>query len=362
MSNQLIMNKTLTFVENNLSETLDLEVLSRYNHYSKFHFHRLFASEIGTSIIKYIRLRRVVRSTSMLQSTDISITEVALISGFTNIDTYIRSFKRYYGITPIEYRKLKQQLDDGKEKECTTMLNYFGTIKLCKEEEKVESIQFIEKMMSLSKHAHRYGLFSLEEQLGNEDSLYLKKAVELMVDGTDIQTLKKILINLIEASELTPVELFERVLYLEGVLLIHQGHYPWEIKEILSSYFGEIYMDKIAAHFDIQKNVKESVEKYLDSEVYLSNSLRLENEIKGIDKRSLQRLIRECDEIALAIASLGLNKEIRKDIIDCLSDRNVLIFMEIIDLIEKINLPSIVDSQNAIINVVRKLREENEIK
>ena len=362
MSNQLIIDNTITFVENNLDETLDLEVLARYNHYSKFHFHRLFVCEMGTSVIKYIRRRRIVRSTSMLQSTDISVTEVALISGFTNIDTYIRSFKKHYGVTPIEYRKLKRRLDIKIEKECTTMLNYFETIKLCKEEEKVEGICFIEKMMNLSKQAHRRGLFSLEEQLVNEESAYLKKAVELMIDGIDPHTLRKILINYIDGSELTPVEVLERVIYLEGVLLIHQGHYPWELKKILSSYFGEPYIKKIESHFDNQVNVKESIEKFLESQVYQSNTLRLENELKDFDKRSLQRLIRECDEMTLAISSLGLNKQIRKEIIECLSERNVIIFMEILDLIEGIKLPSIVDSQNEILNVIKKLREQNDIR
>lgn len=362
MGNQQVIDKTITFVENNLSETMDLEILARYNHYSKFHFHRLFASEIGTSIAKYIRVRRVVRSTSMLQVTDISVTEVALISGFTNIDTYTRSFKKHYGVTPIEYRKLKGQLDRKIEKECTTMLNYFEQIKLCSEEEKIASIDCIKQMMNLSKHAHKYGLFSLEEELVNETSPFLSKAIELMVDGIEPQTLRKILINYIEGSKLTPAELLDRVIYLEGVLLIQQGLYPWEIKKILSSYFGETYIQKIALHFDNQINVEESTEKYLESQVYLSNSLHLENELKGFDRRSIQRLIRECDEMTLVISSLGLNKHFRKEIIECLSERNVIIFMEILDLIEGIQLPTIVDSQNEIINVIKKLREDKDIK
>ena len=45
----------------------------------------------------------------LLADMDVPVTEVALRSGFGSIATFNRVFKQYEGVTPTQYRKLKQQ-------------------------------------------------------------------------------------------------------------------------------------------------------------------------------------------------------------------------------------------------------------
>lgn len=102
------MNRVLEYIEHNLSDELKSKDVSNMYHYSNSQFNRIFLSEMGQSVTKYIKLRRIIRSSKNLVLGNDSITQLAFAYGFTNIDTYIRSFKSIYGITPTEYRKVKK--------------------------------------------------------------------------------------------------------------------------------------------------------------------------------------------------------------------------------------------------------------
>lgn len=46
------------------------------------------------------------RVRELLDETDMSVSEIADSLGFSNVDTMIKGFKKYAGITPGKYRKL----------------------------------------------------------------------------------------------------------------------------------------------------------------------------------------------------------------------------------------------------------------
>ena len=47
----------------------------------------------------------------LLAGTDESIDEIVYLTGFSEPSTFYRAFKRWVGMTPIEYRKLKAEED-----------------------------------------------------------------------------------------------------------------------------------------------------------------------------------------------------------------------------------------------------------
>ena len=49
---------------------------------------------------------RLERAEFLLSSTEFSITEISMQSGFNNVSFFIRSFKKAYGLTPLQYRNL----------------------------------------------------------------------------------------------------------------------------------------------------------------------------------------------------------------------------------------------------------------
>ena len=357
-----ISEGTIEYIEHNLCDTLNLDTISNNMNYSKYHFHRLFLSEMGVSVTEYVRRRRVIRSASILVLSDINILTIAYDFGFNNIDTYIRCFKRYYGITPSEYRKLEFKLDKRNQEECNSMKNLEYDLRQCSMEDKRKAIISLEKIIELSRVAHKKGLLTLENIIKRNESIYLFKAIELLLDGTEPQKLREILNNYIMTSNLTPSELLERMIYLEGVLLIQKGEYPWNIRKKLSSYFGEDFIDVLNDHFQTRDDLINKLQEYECEEAISSETKLLDNELKNIDKRSMQRLLRECDIIILAIAFKGSSSQLRRLVIESLPKGRQNIYLEVLELIAKPNVAQIIDSQNEVIKIVRKLRVNKEIK
>ncbi len=98
------ISSTFSYIEDNLEDNLSLVSLSRNSFFSQYHYHRIFLADVGTSIMNYVRSRRISRAFYQLILSDETITDIALNSGFESIDTFTRVFKRFYGITPSEYR------------------------------------------------------------------------------------------------------------------------------------------------------------------------------------------------------------------------------------------------------------------
>ncbi len=74
--------------------------------FSKYHFSRLFKNFTGLSFYKYLNKKRIEHAEELLVDPSLSITEVALQSGFTSLSAFIRMFKQIKDCTPTEFRNL----------------------------------------------------------------------------------------------------------------------------------------------------------------------------------------------------------------------------------------------------------------
>ncbi len=100
------INLTLKYIDNNLDSELSLESLSKVALYSPFHFHRIFKALIGETPNAYIIRKRIEKTASvLLHKKHISITELSLQYGFNSNASFTRAFKKFYGISPSEFRK-----------------------------------------------------------------------------------------------------------------------------------------------------------------------------------------------------------------------------------------------------------------
>jgi DNA gyrase inhibitor GyrI/AraC-like DNA-binding protein len=99
------INYVLDFVEKNLDANLSLEQLSKKAHYSSFHFHRIFSAIVGETVNSFINRKRIERIASiLLVGTNEPISKLAYKYGFNSENSFSRAFKKYYGITPTEFR------------------------------------------------------------------------------------------------------------------------------------------------------------------------------------------------------------------------------------------------------------------
>ncbi len=106
-----ILERVVARVERSLAEPLSLDELSKEAALSKFHLHRVFRALAGIPLAEYVRRRRLAESLAALADPSRSVLEVALESGFSHEQSYIRAFKARWGLTPGSWRTRKPLLE-----------------------------------------------------------------------------------------------------------------------------------------------------------------------------------------------------------------------------------------------------------
>lgn len=105
------VQNSVRYIEENLSEKMEIEELSKIAYLSPFYFQRLFNRLVGKPVMEYIKLRRLANAADyMISNSNSRIIDVALEHGFENHETFTRAFKSTYGMTPENYRSNPRQL------------------------------------------------------------------------------------------------------------------------------------------------------------------------------------------------------------------------------------------------------------
>lgn len=103
-NNKQEIQHSVDYIEKHLCDDIKLNEIARQSHFSEFHFHRLFSKAVGTSVMEYVRLRRLNEAANELTETTEKITDIALKYQFSSAESFSRAFKRIYGKSPREYR------------------------------------------------------------------------------------------------------------------------------------------------------------------------------------------------------------------------------------------------------------------
>ncbi len=99
------ISRVCEYINQNLNETLTLEVMSDVAAFSKYHFHRVFTACTGMSVIKFIQLARLKRASFRLAfEKEKRIIDIALEAGFESSEAFARAFKRTFDQSPSEFR------------------------------------------------------------------------------------------------------------------------------------------------------------------------------------------------------------------------------------------------------------------
>ena len=97
-------NRVFKFIDENLESDLSLNTVSEIAFFSPFHFHRVFKFVTGETLNEYVTRRRVEKSASDLLHKNITATEIAHQHGFSDNSSYSRTFKKYFGVSPTEFK------------------------------------------------------------------------------------------------------------------------------------------------------------------------------------------------------------------------------------------------------------------
>ena len=101
------MRRIQDYIDAHLSEQIELPVLAGVAGLSVFHFAREFKRTAGITPHQYILRKRVERADALLGGTDLSLSEIAIASGFSDQSHLTRRFRQILGATPKEVRWLQ---------------------------------------------------------------------------------------------------------------------------------------------------------------------------------------------------------------------------------------------------------------
>lgn len=100
------LNVAITYIHQNYSKKLALEDMGRLFYMSPSAFSRFFKKKSGNNFVDYVnKVRLQYGAERLLKNSDHLIVDIALDCGFGTSSAFNKLFKRYYGMTPSDYRK-----------------------------------------------------------------------------------------------------------------------------------------------------------------------------------------------------------------------------------------------------------------
>ncbi len=96
------------YIKENYGGELGIETFARQLHMSLGHFSRSFKEAVGENFIEFVTRCRMDAARRLLVDTDRKIDEIALEVGYLGRHSFIKTFRKYEGVTPGKYRELRK--------------------------------------------------------------------------------------------------------------------------------------------------------------------------------------------------------------------------------------------------------------
>lgn len=94
------LSKARLIMEDDFGSGLDIKSIAMECGLSEYHFFRLFKSAYGISPHQYLIQMRLIFASNLLKNKNYSVTAAAFSSGFADVYSFSKSFKKYFGFAP----------------------------------------------------------------------------------------------------------------------------------------------------------------------------------------------------------------------------------------------------------------------
>ncbi len=108
--NEQITKYIKEYVAEHYTEPISLSELSKHLNFSLTHVSLTFKKDTAVSFRDYLIKVRMEKACQLLRTTKKTVTEISQLVGYADPAFFYRSFKKYLGLTPTEYRERKEEM------------------------------------------------------------------------------------------------------------------------------------------------------------------------------------------------------------------------------------------------------------
>ena len=99
------LTEALLYIEQHISEPLPLSRIAENLHCSESTLDRLFRENLKITPFEFVRKKKMILAAAQLREEN-SVLDVGLALGYSDNSHFIKLFRQYYGVTPLQYKKL----------------------------------------------------------------------------------------------------------------------------------------------------------------------------------------------------------------------------------------------------------------
>ena len=98
------IKQVCAYIETNYDKRIGLDEIASDCSYSKYHLSRLFKSVMNMTVIDYLTKTRMEKAKELLALTKDSVKIIAFRTGFSDPNYFSLTFRKYEGMSPLQYR------------------------------------------------------------------------------------------------------------------------------------------------------------------------------------------------------------------------------------------------------------------
>lgn len=102
------IRRIIEYIQEHYTENITQQEVAAKFYFSREHFARLFKKYTNYTFKEYLTRYRLMQAEELLSGSCQSVLEIAMTVGFNDVKQFIQAFRKYYNVTPLQFRKSHQ--------------------------------------------------------------------------------------------------------------------------------------------------------------------------------------------------------------------------------------------------------------
>ncbi|MFB9329894.1 response regulator [Paenibacillus aurantiacus] len=102
------LQRAIDYIHEHYQRDLNMAMVSNYVSLNYSYFSQAFKDYTGETFVSYLRKLRMQKAKELLAGTNMKVYEISEQAGFDNVKHFTRVFREMEGVTPLEYRAVRE--------------------------------------------------------------------------------------------------------------------------------------------------------------------------------------------------------------------------------------------------------------